>query len=108
MGGEYDVCWKASVVFCYQKSCRKWRGSISARTALGSASTNVDDKQDQLPIPSVDMNYFSDYEEKSVIENASPKTMWSPQEDQANWSKEVLTSPAIQKLNKENNIVPYF
>mmetsp|Transcript_31622 Transcript_31622/g.51558 ORF Transcript_31622/g.51558 Transcript_31622/m.51558 type:complete len:555 (-) Transcript_31622:221-1885(-) len=62
---------------------------------------NVDDEQDRLRIPSVGANYSSYYEEKSDVENIVSET-WSPRANSAN--TKVLTSPAVRKLGKENNI----
>lgn len=61
---------------------------------------NVDDEQDRLRIPSAGANYSSHYEEKTMDQNAIEQ---SPQVGRARATK-VLTSPAVRKLGKENNI----
>jgi 2-oxoisovalerate dehydrogenase E2 component (dihydrolipoyl transacylase) len=58
---------------------------------------NVDDEQDRLRIPSVGSNFSSYYDkdaknEASIIESSHAAT------------KKVLTSPAVRKLGKENDI----
>lgn len=58
---------------------------------------NVDDEKDRLTIPSVGANYASYYEEKSTDENSNVGR-------RASSSTKVLTSPAVRKLGKENNI----
>ena len=64
---------------------------------------NVDDEQDRLRIPSVGANYSSYYEENSNVENIVSET-WSPRDQANSANTKVLTSPAVRKLGKENNI----
>mmetsp|Transcript_39303 Transcript_39303/g.84758 ORF Transcript_39303/g.84758 Transcript_39303/m.84758 type:complete len:577 (-) Transcript_39303:226-1956(-) len=64
---------------------------------------NVDDEQDRLRIPSVGANYSS-YYDRSGNENAVHETEFHPRGEQAPSTLKVLTSPAVRKLGKENNI----
>lgn len=61
---------------------------------------NVDDEQDRLQIPSAGTKYSTYHEEQSAGASSSEG---STNEGRASSTK-VLTSPAVRKLGKENNI----
>ena len=60
---------------------------------------NVDDEQDRLRIPSVGSNFSSYYDEDDVKIEAS-----IIESSHAGTTTKVLTSPAVRKLGKENDI----